>query len=244
VAHYLKAPIVEALIDFRARLPAGTSASSLKNVFQSSAQEFEDPLPLSRGIVQVTVEAGHRPDIEQNVEDIGYVFKGIDGRHFVQARHDGFGCSRLAPYDRWETFREHTRRLWDIYRAAAKPEAVTGVTLKYVNRFDIPLPIADFKDYFLTVPEVAPGLPQQLAGFFMQVQIPYSDPTAMLVLTQTLVPPPAMGIGSVALDINLSVDNNVFGTDDELWLLLDKFRDRKNSVFEACLTPKARELIS
>lgn len=117
------------------------------------------------------------------------------------------------------------------------------MSLKYVNRFDIPLPLRDFKDYFLTIPEIAPGVLQGLAGFFMQLQIPYPDVEAMLVLTQTLVPPPKAGLVSVVLDIELGRANNIPSDDDGLWQLLDQLREKKNSIFEACITDAARGLI-
>ena len=44
-------------------------------------------------------------------EQNGYIFASSDERQIFQARLDGFSFSRLAPYDRWETFRDEARRL-------------------------------------------------------------------------------------------------------------------------------------
>jgi uncharacterized protein (TIGR04255 family) len=244
VPHYTKAPIVEAMVDIRARLPSDTVVKSMADLFSDQVRDFQDPSPLTRGFFEFKLEAGNRPDLlPTKVEDFGYVLKSADSRDVVQVRQNGFSFSRLPPYERWETFRDKCRRLWDVYRTVSKPEAITGISLRYLNRLDIPLPMGDFKDYFRTVPEVAPGLPQSLAGFFMQLQIPCADPPAMLVLTQTMVPPPTMGLVSVALDINLTIDNDFSNDEDRLWSVLGSFRDRKNEVFESCLTEKARELV-
>ena len=47
----------------------------------------------------------------------------------------------------------------------------------------------DFRDFIRSYPEISSDLPQQLAGFFMQVQIPQEDLGAMLILNEAMVPP-------------------------------------------------------
>jgi uncharacterized protein (TIGR04255 family) len=62
-------------------------------------------------------------------------------------------------------------------------------------------------------------------------------------LTQTLVPPPQAGLVSVVLDIEMVCANNVPSDDEAIWKLLNQLRQKKNEIFEACITDAARELI-
>ena len=65
---------------------------------------------------------------------------------------------------------------------------VIRLALRYINRIEIPLPMRDFKDYILTVPEIAPGVPQGLERFFMRLIIPSDEAQAVAVVTESMEP--------------------------------------------------------
>jgi uncharacterized protein (TIGR04255 family) len=71
-------------------------------------------------------------------------------------------------------------------QSVTKPKLINRLALRYVNRLDLPLPVGDLKYYLRTVPEVSPDLPQGLSGYFMQLQIPQEDISAILILNQAL----------------------------------------------------------
>jgi uncharacterized protein (TIGR04255 family) len=113
--------------------------------------------------------------------------------------------------------------------------------VRYINRIDIPLPLNDFKDYLRTVPEVSPDLPQGLSGYLMQLVMPLED-KAIAVITETLIPPPSPNFISIVLDIDVSVPDIMPSDSNVIWETLEKLRGKKNLVFNACLTAKAKEL--
>jgi len=113
-----------------------------------------------------------------------------------------------------------------------------------VNQLDLPADLRDFKDYIRSYPEVSSDLPQSLAGFFSQIQIPLEQVSAMLILTQAMVPPPSPDRVSVVLDIDVIRQNVKFLSDAEIWEALEVLREQKNLVFESCITNRTRELIS
>lgn len=84
---------------------------------------------------------------------------------------------------------------------------------------------------------------QGLSGYFMQLQLPQPDLEGMLVLNQTLIPPPGPNLVSVILDLDLFCKDNVPCDDQEIWKRFEILRTRKNEVFEACITNKTRRLI-
>ncbi|MDR4483723.1 MAG: TIGR04255 family protein [Nitrospirales bacterium] len=111
---------------------------------------------------------------------------------------------------------------------------------RYINKLDLPLPLHDFKDYLRTVPEISPDMTQGLSGYFMQLQLPQVDLEAILVLNQTLIPPPEPSVVSVVLDFDLFCKDNVPSKDQDIWNRFEVLRTRKNKVFEACITDKTR----
>ncbi len=241
--HYENAPLTEALIDIRVRLPDDVSVHSLVAV-QSGEK---DRYPARSDHIQIVSELrGHGMEqvataTQQSLT--GFVFTSADERQLFQARLDGFTFNRLHPYEQWESFREEARRLWNLYRAVARPREITRVAVRYINRIDVPFDI-DFREYLRTVPEISPDISQALSGFFMRLEIPQPDIDGMLILHEALIPPPRPDMGSIALDIDLFRQVDMPVDEDALWAILEQLRERKNAVFEACITERTREMIS
>jgi uncharacterized protein (TIGR04255 family) len=239
VRRYARAPIAEAVIEIRTQLADDVDLDQIAAVYEREAERY--PKKGSRFESQVVFSPSQQPSTTHTVT--GYQYHSADGKQVFQARLDGFAHSRLAPYEGWESFRDEARRLWDVYRDIAAPVSATRVAVRYINRLDLPLPVADFEDYLCTVPKLSPGLPQGLTGYFMQLQIPQEDLDAMLILNEGIVPPPAPDLASVVLDIDLHRDVSLPPGDEKVWAFLDDFRWRKNEVFEACITDAMRRMI-
>jgi uncharacterized protein (TIGR04255 family) len=56
------------------------------------------------------------------------------------------------------------------------------------------------------------------------------------------VAPSAPDTNSVILDLDVFQDAPELTSDDQVWDVLEKLRERKNSYFEGCLTDKTRAL--
>ena len=239
--HYANAPINEGLIDIRVALPSDFNIGALDTFYEQVKGEY--PTREERSLFEGRLSAGAQVEASARQTKIGYLFRSSDGKYVLQARMDGFTFSRLKPYENWETLRDRAKQVWGIYREIVKPVQVTRLEVRYINQIDIPLPFRDFKDYFRTVPEVSPDLPQALSGFLMWLQIPQEDIGAQLVISQALLgPPPSLVAASVILDIDLFTVPRDFKSDDDVWELLESFRNRKNHAFESCITDNARLL--
>jgi len=116
--------------------------------------------------------------------------------------------------------------------------------VRYINRFDLPSDgNLEPRDYFRIVPELPRELDTGLAGWFMQLVLPQADLDAVAILTQTQVTPVRPGTASFVLDIDLSRTVDVPQNEAGLWALFNRFRERKNHLFEMSLQDKAREMI-
>lgn len=239
--HYSKAPITEALLDIQIEAPEGLTPSALVPCQDRVRDEYPTQRELKAAFAQL--DFGQEVSASTRSQDLGYAFVSGDGKQLFQVRTNGFTANRLAPYSRWEDFSKEARRLWDIYRETAKPKQVTRVALRYINRIDIPQPVAELKDYFNTIPEVAPKLPQSMAGFFMQIMLPLPDAKAAVNIVETLVEPPRPGVISVLLDLDLFRTTELPNSEEELWEVFEVLRVQKNEVFRACITEKTEEMI-
>lgn len=238
--NYPKAPITEAIIDLRAELPESVGLIELQQAHQG--EEHSYPRSDQRNIAMGQLQVGKEVATTASTKPIGYVFRSADDKQVYQARFDGFTMSRLAPYKDWLSFRDEARRLWELYVAAATPQKVVRVAVRYINRIEIPLPLDDINEYLRTGPEVSSDLPQALEGFFMRLKIPLDDIKCLCLLNEAIIEPVTPTSVSVALDIDVFRTEEVPQGDEDLWELLEKLRNRKNEIFEACITDKAREL--
>jgi uncharacterized protein (TIGR04255 family) len=237
---YENAPITEALIDIRVEPLPSSNIRDLDAIHELVKDRYPDKHATVHWQGQFSL--GTEVGAVAHQAPTGFVFRSSDKKQHFQARLDGFTLSRLRPYGNWLELRDQARELWGAYRAAIGPKKIIRVAVRYINQIDIPLDQLDYKDYFLTTPEVSPLLPQELSGFFMQLQLPQMDFGGLLVLTQSSVIPSVPGVSSVILDLDVFKEDPGFSSDDEVWAMLEVLRDRKNVFFEGCLTDKTRAL--
>jgi len=247
VQPYPRAPIAEAIIEIRAVLPPATSLDDLRKVVAGldegdypkveSRIAFEEQIDVGNG--EVTTQARHR--------QLGFTFSSADQKQAFHARLDGFAFSRSAPYEQWDVFSREGMRLWDAYSGAVDPQVVTRIGVRYINDIRVPLPFGiEIKDYLRTYPEISPDLPQLIQGYFMQVRIP-------LVMYQATATVIGTVIGrdddsSLILDIDCYNEGSIDLTEprarEQIEERLTLLRRAKNAVFEACITPRTRELFT
>jgi uncharacterized protein (TIGR04255 family) len=238
-----KAPIVEAVLDISAALPEMVDLSSLATFQDRLGRQYPTKQVRHAWSGRIELKGHGPPETKSSGGPIGYLFTSGDGKQVVQARRDGFSFSRLRPYEDWSAFGTEARRLWTAYRAQFKPSKVTRFALRFINRIELPMPFADFKEYLLTVPEIAPGLPQSLQAYFFRLEIPDPDSQAVAIITQTIEPAEGpKGALPVIFDIDV-VRQGQFPTDPEkLWPMFEQLREFKDRIFFRSLTDKALEL--
>jgi len=176
---------------------------------------------------------------------------GVDGFQFlnkaeakaVQVRLDGFSFHKLKPYVNWESMRDEAEILWRKYVILAKPRNVNRIGLRYINQLELPMPVKDFKDYILTVLEIAPKLPQGISEMFMKIVTHDPDSGAQAIITEALQPVDIKkNIVPIIFDIDSFYMRIEAPTERTIWDLLEKLRDFKNRIFFFSTTEKAKEL--
>jgi len=238
--YYSKAPITEAIIDFRVARSSDMTLTNLDGLFAKIAVDY--PHKEHSLLLESQIITGDNVEASANQTLVGYIYSSDDRKQILNAGLDGFTFSRLAPYSRWESFRDEAQRLWDIYQLNPQSMNITRVAVRYVNRIDIPLASGDFKRFFRTIPEVSPDLPKDLSGYFMQLQIPQVDISGMAVINQFMAPPQVSNAISIILDIDIFQDQLSF-SNERCWESLEILHAKLDNVFEACITDETRELI-
>jgi uncharacterized protein (TIGR04255 family) len=234
------APITEALIDIRVQLPNDVNIETLRNIQSVLAPRFP------KMDQRMSVEAQLKMD-EQGAKLIGppafpdgVLLSSETEPLRVQARLDGFTVHRLSPYTKWTTFAADAKELWERYKQTARPAKVTRLGVRYINRLEL-TPYREFTDFILTVPEIAPKLPQKLADYLMRLVIP-DETGSIAVVTQSTVPRDANAMTyPIIFDIDVFRVVELAPDAAEIWSIMEELRNYKNLIFFGSLTPKFLE---
>ncbi|MEO8974110.1 MAG: TIGR04255 family protein, partial [Ktedonobacteraceae bacterium] len=190
-----------------------------------------------------TLQSNLEAPINATAQIYGFLFRSEDKVKIFQATLNEFTFNRLKPYTTWEELRDDARYMWEIYRNIARPETVTRVAIRFVNRFELPGSTLDLKEYLRIFPELTSDLPQNKMGnFFMQLLVPQED--CQLIISEAVVPPTNPNTISVILDFDLLREQIWKSDDDKIWQYLEKLRQLKNVIFEASITDQTRRLIA
>ena len=243
--HFPNAPITEAVLELRVRNPPDIHFDDLDPFIDAIASQYptksvrmniEASVHIDREKKEVTTEGSGTP--------IGFLLKSADGLCVVQPRLDLFGFSRLRPYETWAALRDEARPLWDTYWQTLKPTAVTRIGLRYLNRVEIPVPPEglDFANYFLTAPEIAPGISQQLPNFYMRLVVIDTKGRGTAIITETVDRnAPSPNVFPLIFDVDVFREGAYDPDSEQIWDVLEELRTLKNEIFTLSFTDKAKK---
>ena len=239
------APITEAVIDFRVQLPEDFETTTLNFYSDFLEDRYPDKIiqRFIKGGIKITGSDEKQMDTTSGVKGLQFVSK--KEKKAVQVQVDGFTFSKLKPYERWENFIADGRTFWNHYTTLTRPKSILRMSLRYINRIEVPFPFNNFNEYILTNPQIAPNLPQAVSNFFMRLEIPSPDIDALAIITQTIdskysdfskVP--------LILDIDVIHSRELKPNDEKIWSIFEELHVFKNEIFFNSITEKARGLFS
>jgi uncharacterized protein (TIGR04255 family) len=156
-------------------------------------------------------------------------------------RENAIGIHCLAPYEGWPSLRKRVEDALGAYEEVASPESIEQLTVRYVNRVDIPGDNLDLSQYFTIGPSLPPAFPAILTGFFDRVEMRYGDiPVDISFTWSSLVEPPADDVSSFILDFELIYREDC--AHSESLKILDDLHDREKSAFESVIKQPLREI--
>lgn len=238
--HLKNAPINEALIDLRVKLPEDKRKVDL---LEKMHDQIKDRFPEKKQQIEHRLEFHSGPPTteKKTTDHVGYRFASEDGLWVVQATINGFTLSRLKPYETWENLRDEAKQIWRIYEDILSPEAVTRVATRFINKIEIPGPNIDFDDYLTAAPVIPKALSQIMMGFFSRVVVPDEKSKSVGIITQNFEP----GINPQVIPILLDIDvfkEKLFEIQDPIWDTIDCLREVKNRIFFDSITEKTAGL--
>lgn len=243
--YYSRSPIVEARIDIKVQCSPEMEVAHLLKMATEIESEYEIREQLVNLQNSITVEGTSNAVLSSSFSNnpVGYGLVSNDKQSAIQVRLDGFTFSHFIPYPGWDRFKEVGLKFWDIYCKITNPISIDGVAIRYVNRIDIPLLGIELKDYFRTTPEISPDLPAALDAYMMHLQMPIAEIDSTVHIIQARIPSTSPEVVSIALDINIIKQGTISKEAEDILATLTLIHTHIDSVFEASITDRTRELI-
>ena len=244
VRHLNNAPITEAIIDFRVKLPSEFMVEAFLELKKTISDRFPKVEERKLFSSQLRIKKGKpQPPAAEYLGIQGYFFKPEDDKKVAQFRIDGFTFSLLKPYTHWEEMFAEARELWEMYCGIAQPEAVTRLAVRYVNHINIPLPVDDLSDYFTAPPKIPDNIQGIISGFLSKVVVYDQEmdvaTNIVLALEKSIKPDKHI---TVVLDIDSFKTGDFSVSNDKMWDIFANLHNIKNQIFFNSITDETARL--
>jgi uncharacterized protein (TIGR04255 family) len=239
--HLARAPIVEAVIDFRVLSREGIVADQFADLLPRIGQEYEPPTMMHRLEARFGIERGEGVAPTQVDVPLGWLYQCRRQATVAQFRVDGFTFSKLEPYTTWEEVFGEARRLWGIYVDVAQPLQVSRLAVRYINRLRLPAP-AELSEYLSAPPLLPEPIPQTIREFLTRVVVDASERSISAILIQALERPLDPSTVQVLLDIDAFRESVFPAEEPSLLQVFEQLRRLKNEIFFASLTEQTVEI--
>lgn len=200
--HLPNAPIVEAVIHWRARAERKLQPDTLLEQLKAKLPDY----PYSQRQQEFGLETEFNAEggsLRQHHVWHGFRFESADKLQVAQYTRNGFVFSRLKPYQDWEKFQAEAQRLWCIYRELAEPSEIQRLGVRFINLIPVePKEVATL----LTLPPRSPqSMKIPIDAFLHQTKFNIPDHPYELNVVQTIQPPAPPERESFGLILDLDV---------------------------------------
>jgi len=237
--HLEKAPIVEALIDFRVLPRSEVTPETFAALGTSMGRRYPQKSIMQSVEARFGLEDGRPFNSLPMQREIGWTYR--NDTEIAQFRLDGFTFNKVEPYTTWGEVFGEAHRLWGIYVNAAQPAQVSRVAVRYINRMRVPA-ATELRDYLAAPPLLPAPIPQVVREFLTRVYVDDQMRNASAVIVQALEQSVEATTMTLLLDIDAFREVNRTPHDPELPEIFQQLRELKNDIFFASITEKTVEM--
>jgi uncharacterized protein (TIGR04255 family) len=241
---YVHPPITEAVIgiNFVDRLSDG----DLSSIRDKLSTNYPVHQPVENLNLRFQIDAGKDNKKTANAQidsETTYRLVTADMSELVVLLPQSIIVSQTAPYPGWAYFYKRFIRDWKMVRRVLGFRLLSRIGVRYINRIDIPTEagVVDHEKYLNLYPKVTDKY-GPLTAYALQAEMFMEDLHCKLMLNSAAVPSPLLHTASFLIDQDISREDRVPQKDDQIYELIAQIRERKNDVFESCVTDDARSL--
>jgi uncharacterized protein (TIGR04255 family) len=241
--YFENAPIILSILQFRYKKIENFNINSFK--LKGASMSTEYPEIKERFIQQIHFE-GSKPDGTTNVsldekEIDGVQFISKDKRKNLVIGKDRFTFEMHGKYSGWEEFTSEARKHWASFQDVLGSIELTGLSVRYINRINLPIGFYDISQYFTTYIQSSTG--NHLINTF-QIKYTSVEPENNITIhVGHVLEPPIEDKYPYLFDIDVIYTAPISNESEKISEIFSILRQKKNGIFNDGLTDKAKELI-
>ncbi len=244
---YKRPPIEEAVCDIQFA-PGTDWDPTLPGLLFGKLKTTYNEKPRQQQVVEAQVQSpgaeGSPSTLEHRFGKMRVQLLAENGTRIVGVSQDQLSVHMLRPYTKWEDFQPRIMKAIDAYREIAKPEGVTRLGLRYINRIVFSEREPMLENYF-TIPPKFPVVqpPTRILAFFNRKESEFLDKPIRIVVTFADIEPKPSEGASYLLDLDIiwiRAEEPI--SFEELPDVMDDMKNRHRDVFESLITDKTRKM--
>lgn len=238
---YPNPPIVEVICQVAFAKPVSWSAATPGLLYGRIREEYPAE-PKAQSAIEATFDQKDG-DVQVMRGSQRFVYANEEQNRRLVANESCVSVNALRPYENWDSLSRRFRSALDIYKEEVAEFTPKTVSLRYINRIEIPAESIDTAEYF-AVPIVTTHQPDARVHGFMSRSQSRSPQTsiATTVTFASVAGHAAEGESAFILDIELEVPTPGDASFERLAELAGELHRWENHEFESSITDKCREL--
>ena len=237
---YSNPPIIEAVCDFRLTPDSKWDLTIPGFIYEKVGKDF----PKREQRVFQEVEFVQSPQgFQQQIRSTERVlFLTDDGKMFIQVGPNLLAINCLKPYLTWNGFKPKIEKAFNTLVGVLEVKGLQRISLRYINRIEIPGGLVKLEDHFDFYPHLGPSLPQDMGNFIVGCLLPFRDGRDLckVQLTPAVAEKPNHIGFLLDLDYFLSQPGGVIPNDALDWV--EDAHRQVEAIFEACITDRLRKI--
>lgn len=230
--HLERAPAVEAVIHWQARITKAWEQSELRQRLAELLKDYSHSAPQRILELETVLGPDRAPSQSQREHWQGLRLTSADGLQIAQFLRDGLVFSRLQPYTDWTSFSAEALRLWRIFVQLGAPSEIERLGVRFVNRVELSSP-DDFRNVLAHPPDCLELFGFPLGGFLYQSTHEVPGYPLRINVVRAIQPsnPPAEFRQSLIVDIDVFTTKPLECRDEVVNDHLTKMRWLKDKAF-------------
>ena len=242
-SYYENAPIILSIIQFRYSKIESFDIKIVKNLANKFKSEF--PIINERFVHSIVVNNGGNSETSVSIED-----KQFDGIQIMSKNRQEiftitetkFTFQSHEKYTGWENFRNKAFKFWNIFNQLFNVNELNGISLRYVNKINLPLDLKQTNKYFTTY--LKDDKNSFSIGNFQFKFTSFERENNFKINISHLLDAPLEDSVPYIFDIDVLYNEKMKSDDESVLNLFEKIRNKKNELFNNGITEETKKLIS
>lgn len=235
---YPNSPIILSILQFRYDQIKDFDVSKYKEMFIQEYPLVQERVRQSVKVNRGAVGAKTTLSLDQNVE--GLKFESSDKKKNFAISDKRLSVELHGEYLGWDNFIEEAKKIWNAFTKIENSIVLTGISLRFINRINLPINTRDLSDYFTTYLNSSSG-EHSINSFQLRYTSNDKADNIKNIITHAL----EMPIGDVLpyiFDIDTILVDDI-NDENDLWGKFNLLRSKKNSIFNDGITDLTKDLI-